>query len=214
MFGRQVKLPIDLMYGTNRTEPDTAAGFAQKLKEGLQEAYKLVREKCQAEHKRQKALYDERVHGKPFSPGDLVWLHSPAVPRGRSRKLHHPWKGPLKVVERLGESNYKIKSLQGRKKTQIVHFDRLKSCVASTAEDRQNSRPPTTPETQIDRQPTGKHVELLDSYDDEPVAEEPAPDAPPLHRKKLTFNHGTQYETDTLRIAMEPTWNTKREGAV
>eukprot|EP00731_Ephydatia_muelleri_P039226 Em1238g1a len=41
MFGRQVKLPIDLMYGTNRTEPDTAAGFAQKLKEGLQEAYKL-----------------------------------------------------------------------------------------------------------------------------------------------------------------------------
>ena len=179
MFGRQVKLPIDLMYGTNRTEPDTAAGFAQKLKEGLQEAYKLVREKCQAEHKRQKALYDERVHGKPFSPGDLVWLHSPAVPRGRSRKLHHPWKGPLKVVERLGESNYKIKSLQGRKKTQIVHFDRLKPCVASTAEDRQNSRPPTTPETQIDRQPTGKHVELLDSYDDEPVAEEPAPDAAP-----------------------------------
>ena len=179
MFGRLVKLPIDLMYGTNRTEPDTAAGFAQKLKEGLQEAYKLVREKCQAEHKRQKALYDERVHGKPFSPGDLVWLHSPAVPRGRSRKLHHPWKGPLKVVERLGESNYKIKSLQGRKKTQIVHFDRLKPCVASTAEDRQNSRPPTTPETQIDRQPTGKHVELLDSYDDEPVAEEPAPDAAP-----------------------------------
>eukprot|EP00731_Ephydatia_muelleri_P021521 Em0014g112a len=139
----------------------------------------LLREKCQAEHKRQKALYDERVHGKPFSPGDLVWLHSPAVPRGRSRKLHHPWKGPLKVVERLGESNYKIKSLQGRKKTQIVHFDRLKPCVASTAEDRQNSRPPTTPETQIDRQPTGKYVELLDSYDDEPVAEEPATDAAP-----------------------------------
>ena len=58
MFGRQVKLPIDLMYGTNRTEPDTAAVFAQKLKEGLQEAYKLVKEKCQAEHKRQTALYD------------------------------------------------------------------------------------------------------------------------------------------------------------
>ena len=70
MFGRQVKLPIDLMYGTNRTEPGTAAGFAQKLKDGLQEAYKLVREKCQAEHRRQKALYDERVHGKPFIHAD------------------------------------------------------------------------------------------------------------------------------------------------
>ena len=51
--------------------------------------------------------------------------------------------------------------------------------MGSTAEDRQNSRPPTTPETQIDLQPTGKHVELLDSYDDEPVAEEPAPEAAP-----------------------------------
>ena len=70
MFGRQVKLPIDLMYGTKRTERGTAAGFAQKLKDGLQEAYKLVREKCQAEHRRQKALYDERVHGKPFIHAD------------------------------------------------------------------------------------------------------------------------------------------------
>ena len=138
-----------------------------------------MREKCQAEHKRQKALYDERVHGKPFSPGDLVWLHSPAVPRGRSRKLHHPWKGPLKVVERLVEVN-NLSFLSTLKAFDfVIAFARLKPCVASTAEDRQNSRPPITPETQIDRQPTGKHVELLDSYDDEPVAEEPAPEAGP-----------------------------------
>ena len=34
--------------------------------------------------------------------GDLVWLHSPVVPRGSSRKLHHPWTGPYKIV------NYQI----------------------------------------------------------------------------------------------------------
>ena len=179
MFGRQVKLPIDLMYGTNQTEPGTTASFAQNLKKGLQEAYKLVREKCQVEHRRQKELYDERVHGEPFKPGDLVWLHSPAVPRGQSKKLHHPWKGPLKVIERLGESTYKIKSLQGRKKTQIVHFDRLKPCAVSTAADNeQNLIPPAAP----DPQPTRNNVELLDSYDDEvveQVPEEPEQAPPP-----------------------------------
>ncbi|KAL5510738.1 hypothetical protein EMCRGX_G006336 [Ephydatia muelleri] len=53
-----------------------------------------------------------------------------------------------------------------------VHFDRLKPCVASTAEDPQNRRPSATPEVQVDRQPTGKNAELLDSDDDEPVAKE------------------------------------------
>ena len=33
--------------------------------------------------------------------GDLVWLHHPAVPRGKSRKLHRPWTGPYRVRTKL-----------------------------------------------------------------------------------------------------------------
>ena len=58
MFGRQAKLPIDLMYGTNQMEPNTTSEYARCLKDALQEAYALVRERCQTEHKRQKELYD------------------------------------------------------------------------------------------------------------------------------------------------------------
>ena len=49
-------------------------------------AYAIVRERLQVEHQRQKDFYGEKVYGKPLR---LVWVHSPAVPRGRSRKLHH-----------------------------------------------------------------------------------------------------------------------------
>ena len=77
-------------------------------------------------------VYDRKVHGKPFSNGDMVWLFSPAVPREQSRKLHHPWKGPLIVVEKMGSNTYKIKG-QNNRKFQIVHFDRLKPCVKSSA---------------------------------------------------------------------------------
>jgi len=44
-------------------------------------------------------LYDKKIHGKPFDEDDLVWLHSPVVKHGRSRKLHLPWSGPYRVVK-------------------------------------------------------------------------------------------------------------------
>ena len=178
MFGCQVKLPIDLMYGTNQMEPNTTSEYARCLKDALQEAYALVRERCQAEHKRQKELHDQKVHGKPFSPGELVWLHSTAVPRSRSRKLHHryPWKGPCKVMERLGETTYKIKNLQGRRKTTFVHFDRLKPCVIS------DDKPENTGSRE--QEPVGTNLDLVDSDDDAAVPEIANPPAPPLNEQR------------------------------
>ena len=57
----------------------------------------------------------EKVHGKSYNVGDMVWLHSTVVPRGKSRKLHHPWKGPFEIVEAIGESDYRIKAQKGKR---------------------------------------------------------------------------------------------------
>ncbi|KAL5471331.1 hypothetical protein EMCRGX_G029435 [Ephydatia muelleri] len=110
MFGRQVKLPVDLMYGTTQGKETAVIEYVKNLKDGLLEAYALVRDRCETEHKRQKSIYDRKVHGEPYSEGDLVWLYTPAVPSGQSRKLHRPWKGPYKVVERLGDATYKLQA--------------------------------------------------------------------------------------------------------
>ena len=107
MFGHQAKLPVDLMYGSSPQEVMLAVGeYVQNLRNTLQNAYALVRERLQVEHQRQKDFYDEKVYGKPFEVGDMVWVHSPAVPRGRSRKLHHYWSGPLECV---GDSDNRVK---------------------------------------------------------------------------------------------------------
>ena len=163
----------------------------------------LVREHCKSEHKRQKAIYDEKIHGKPFDLGDNVWLHSPAIPRGQSKKLYRPWKGPFKVVERFGGSVYKIK---GPKGYQCVHFDRLKPYQGENREF-QSEAPPSQrfteqqliPEDPPPRTPAAK--ELLDDDEEEqqldgqanedqpevapaadPPAVAPAADPPPGHR--------------------------------
>ena len=76
----------------------------------------------------QKDLHDKRAHGKLYNIGDYVWLHSPVVPRGGSRKLHHPWTGPYKVITKLSDVTYRIQSLDKKRLRKVVHFDRLKIC--------------------------------------------------------------------------------------
>ena len=71
-------------------------------------------------------------HGPPLQEGEKVWLFTPAVPRGDSRKLHRPWTGPYKVLKKLSEVNYRIQHLQNYKK-RVVHFDRLKPSLHSQA---------------------------------------------------------------------------------
>ena len=77
MYGRQAKLPVDIMYGDPESDVTTSTEYASKLKSTLQNSYEIVRTKMQAELKREKEFYDEKVHGKPFEVDDLVWLHSP-----------------------------------------------------------------------------------------------------------------------------------------
>lgn len=46
-------------------------------------------------------------------------------------KLHHPWSGPYQVVKRLSDVTYRIRNMKARHKRQVVHFDRLKPCLAA-----------------------------------------------------------------------------------
>ena len=55
--------------------------------------------------------------------GDLVWLHFPVVSHGSSHKLYHPWTGPYKIVKKLSDITYPIKSCRGRRHRLVVHFN-------------------------------------------------------------------------------------------
>lgn len=61
-FGRQAKLLIDLMYGSPRTatEPPLISDYAIHLKNRLEDAYSLAREKLGTSHERRKEQYDRQ----------------------------------------------------------------------------------------------------------------------------------------------------------
>ena len=98
MFGRQARLPVDLMFTTDKQTNFTPASYATQLRDSLEQAFSNVQATMGSKLETQKDIYDQKVHGDPFMPGSLVWLHSPVVPQGESRKLHHPWTGPWKVL--------------------------------------------------------------------------------------------------------------------
>ena len=171
MFGREARLPAELMFGPSPTDKLPPHQYAKDLQSLLCSAYEKVRNHLEAAHKHQKVLYDRRVHGKRYEVGDFVWLLRPQVPKGHSRKLYCPWDGPHLVLARLSDANYRIRSLRGRSVTQIVHFNRLKPCPADVRLENQNQPPrPTQPPPQQ----LGDNLVLPD-YGADPQAPQPPP---------------------------------------
>ena len=56
MHGRQVNLPVDLMYGSTPHEACTLGDYAYTLQNNLTEAYALARKKGITDHHRQKGI--------------------------------------------------------------------------------------------------------------------------------------------------------------
>ena len=78
MFGREVRLPIDLKFNTlpDHPPPSSTSEYAQTLWEHLQKAYHLVHEHTKAKQLRQKELCDWRIGGYPYMylVNNHVWL--------------------------------------------------------------------------------------------------------------------------------------------
>ena len=99
MFGRKARLPIDIMYGTGQADNFSVDKFVNDVNVVLENPYQHVRNTMGFKQDRQKELYDHKRHGEVYQTGELVWLYSPVVPCGASRKLHRPWTGPYKIIK-------------------------------------------------------------------------------------------------------------------
>ena len=128
MFSRQPRIPADVMFGTPPSTTESVHEYAAQLRKQMEKAFNLARQHALSKQLRQKELYDKKVHGKPYKQGDFVWLNTPMGRRGLSKKLHHPWAGPYKVVKKLSDATYRIEQIKGRRHRKVVHFDRLKLC--------------------------------------------------------------------------------------
>ena len=92
-------------------------------------AFSEVRQRLVSAHQHQKTSAE--AHSKPrseetqFQIGDIVWMYTPAVKSGLSRKLSSFLRGPYTVIDKISTVNYRVQ-LIGSTKCLIVHCNRLK----------------------------------------------------------------------------------------
>jgi len=171
-YGREAKIPADIIYGTPVEQPQTHSQYASNLRQSLEKAYSQARNEMNTAAQRQKSLYDNKLHGEPYKVNDLVWLLNPAAPKEISRKLNSPWIGPFPVVKKLSDIVYCIQDVCNRRKCQVVHFDRLKPCDPTSQKNRQGDQAPTrdtspTVAPSSSPMPPGTNLQLLDDDDDD-----------------------------------------------
>ena len=110
MFGREARLPIDIGHEQPTSEVPAHqqyGQYVQKQSEAFLRAFEVVRKNVSMKQCHQRQLYNRKIHGDPFSVGDLVWLFNPATGKGQSRKLLRPWTGPYRVQCKLSDVTYR-----------------------------------------------------------------------------------------------------------
>ena len=60
-----------------------------------------------------KAYFDQKAKASDFKPDDYVLLHRPPPP-GSPPKLWTPWRGPYRIVAKIGPENYSVRRRGGR----------------------------------------------------------------------------------------------------
>ena len=70
-----------------------------------------------------KVWYDRKAKSRCFEPGDRVLVLFPVV----GNPLQAKYSGPYKVVKKISDTNYLVKTPDRRKETQVCHINMLKA---------------------------------------------------------------------------------------
>ena len=69
-----------------------------------------MRQQLQLAVGRARLRYNNKLKGEALKLHDLVWLFTPKVPMGTSKKRHNPWTGPWTIKEVLSEVLFRIET--------------------------------------------------------------------------------------------------------
>ena len=187
MFGRDPTANLDLLFGCpdlNTAKASSREAYAVHLKKKIQIAFAWARKNiAKAIVRQRKSYYKDK---ESFEPGDAVWLFTPALKKGQSKKFATYWTGPWEVLAKHNDVVYTIKPdpSWGRKRNEVVAVDRL---MRFQHYEGQAATVGVAPHPQADLEMMGdEHAEAVkvpgDEDDDDPGPAWPVPaqaDHPP-----------------------------------
>ena len=76
-----------------------------------------------------KDYYDQKTKEPVFEVGQRVWVYTPRIRKGLSKKLMHNWLGPYRIVEKLSPVHFKLRTVANKKVAFSCHANRMKPFV-------------------------------------------------------------------------------------
>ena len=96
--------------------------YVATFKDRLFRAGQIAKRNLQESQSKMKVWYDRKAKSRCFEPGDRVLVLFPVV--GNPFRLNS---GPYKVVKKISDTNYLVKTPGSRKETQVCHINMLKA---------------------------------------------------------------------------------------
>ena len=130
LFGRQPRLPINLLLPTNHSEKLSHAKYVQHWKTTMQEAYKIANQNSQKAPLHNKRQYDKKANFfTQLEKGDRVLVRN-LTPRGGPGKLRsHREEEVYVVVDQKGTNPiYTVVPEGHKRKSRVLHHNLLLPC--------------------------------------------------------------------------------------
>ncbi|GFU59506.1 retrovirus-related Pol polyprotein from transposon 412 [Trichonephila clavipes] len=123
-FGRDLRLPCDLLFGRPPDTPSSPEEYVQNLQARFEDVHNLARERINLRTEKMKTRYDTKATGHQFKEGDKVWFYNPTRRKGLSPKLQSHWDGPYTILKIINDVVIRIRK-SPNSKPRVVHYDRL-----------------------------------------------------------------------------------------
>ncbi len=204
LFGREASTSLELLFGLPKPEMkdyDNEEEYVRALRHRVNAAHAWARNHmAQAVVRQRRAYHKDQRHFEVNTP---VWLFTPRLKPGQSKKFATFWTGPWHIEKRVNELMYEIRpdSTWMRTKHEIVSVDRLKQFYPEELGKLTHHPPPSVDaDLRMAGDEFAEHVTISenDSDDDDddddvtPMAQEmgdPQPDAP-----QAPLGDGDDYE--------------------
>ncbi|VDI34161.1 Hypothetical predicted protein [Mytilus galloprovincialis] len=123
-------MPLDLIAGSPSDDDEETYfknehSFLAKIREELEKAHEIAREKLKRTAIRQKDYYERNVKEINYANGDLVRGWQPHVVKSGNNKLYRNWNGQWVIIEKLTDVLFKIRHSKNSPNV-VVYADNLK----------------------------------------------------------------------------------------
>ncbi|GFV35207.1 retrovirus-related Pol polyprotein from transposon 412 [Trichonephila clavipes] len=108
-FGRDLRLPCDLLFGRPPDTPSSPEEYVQNLQARFEDVHNLARERINLRTEKMKTRHDTKATGRQFKEGDKVWFYNPTRRKGLSPKLQSHWDGPYTILKIINDAVIRIR---------------------------------------------------------------------------------------------------------